>query len=133
MKKSILLLFLATGFFFTSCNKDDSDSNNSDNSSLLDKWWFDSNNVIADIYFHSDGKYEQRIVLLGNEFTGSGDWAWEDENSGIMKIENLEGSGQIATSVWFKISDIQKNTFALQQSINGTDYTKEVFYQDTEE
>ncbi|WP_425236341.1 hypothetical protein [Ulvibacterium sp.] len=135
MKKSILFLFLATGFFFTSCDKDDSTSNDNDpdKSSLLDKWWFDSNNGTADIYFHSDGKYEQKMILLENKFVGSGDWAWEDENSGIMKIENLEGRGQIASSVWLKISNIQSNTFTLQLSIDGTDYSKEVFYQDTEE
>lgn len=115
------------------CSSDD--SNNTDtpeSSSLFDKWWYDSNNVTADIYFHSDGRYEQKITILGEEFTGTADWSWENEASGIMKIDNIEGAGQLFSSTLFKLYDITDNTFTLQQSTNGTDYSIEVFYQDTD-
>jgi hypothetical protein len=129
----VIGIFLIGFTMLTSCSSsDDSSPNNSDNSSIFDKWWYDSNNVTADIYFHSDGTYEQKIVLLGTEFSGTGDWTWEDEDAGIMKVDNIEGNGQLYPSVWFKFSDTQEHTFTIQQSTDGIDYSVEVFYQDTD-
>ncbi|MCB4800094.1 hypothetical protein [Neotamlana laminarinivorans] len=128
-----LIVIFVIGFtMLTSCSSDDDSITNTNNSSLFDKWWYDSNNVTADIYFHADGQYEQKIILLGNEITGTGNWTWENESSGIMKIDNLGGNGQVVSSVWFKFSDILNNTVTIQQSTNGTDYSIEVFYQDTD-
>ena len=117
----------------TSCsNDDDENSISSDNSLLFDKWWYDSNNYTADVYFDSNGEYEQKIILLGTEKISEGNWTWEDENSSIMKIDNLGGDGQVVSSVWFRFSEIEEHTFTVQQSTNGTDYSSEVYYQDTE-
>jgi len=138
MKNKNLLKFIGIFLFgitmLSSCSSsDDETDNNSDYSSLFDKWWYDSDDFAADIYFHSNGDYEQKLIFAGIEFTTTGDWTWEDESSGIMKIDNLTGNGQLLSAVWFKFSDIQTNTVTIQQSSNGTNYSTEVFYQDTDD
>ncbi len=125
----IILIGLLT---LSSCSNDDEILVDSDASPLFDKWWYDSGDFTADLYFHSNGQYEQKIFLLGQEFTASADWTWENESGGIMKIDNLSGSGQITSSVWFKFSDILDDSFTLQQSMDGIDYSYEVYYIDTD-
>ena len=68
MKNKNLLKFIGIfmiGFtMLTSCSSDDNGTvNNSDKSVLLDKWWYDSNNVTADLHFHSNGNYEQKVTI----------------------------------------------------------------------
>ena len=105
--------------------------NNSDKSVLFDKWWYDSNNFAADLHFHSNGNYEQ-MLLLGTQGTqGTGKWTWIDQNNGIMKIDNLTGNAQVLPYMWLKFSDIKSNSFTIQQSANGTDYSVKLFYKDT--
>lgn len=139
---SVLIMTLAM-FSVTSCDNEplEGEFGNGTNgggngggniNSIYDKWWYDSEDFAADIYFHSNGRYEQKIVLLGVEFEGVGDWYWEDENARIMKIENLTGQGQTAAEAWFKISSIQNSSFDLQQSTNGTNYSSIVAYLDTD-
>lgn len=128
-------IFLISITMLTSCSSDDDDNVtpvNVENGSLYDKWWYDSNDFTADLYFNSNGDYEQTLMLLGNQVSGSGNWTWEDEAAGIMKIDNLGGSGQIVSTVYFKFSNIQPNTFTVQQSTNGTSYSVEIFYEDTD-
>lgn len=137
MKNKNLLKFIGIfmiGFtMLTSCSSDNTVSvNNSDNSVLFDKWWYDSNNFAADLHFYSNGNYEQRVISLGIPTTGTGNWTWVDQNNGIMKINNLTGNGQFFQAIWLKFSDIKSNSFTLQQSANGTDYSIKVFYKDTD-
>lgn len=130
----LLGIFIIGLIIMTSCSSDD-DSNtaaNSVNVFFFDKWWYDSNDLTADIYFHSDGDYEQRTTFQGNEIKGTGAWTWEDESSGIMKIDNFGGSGQVLSSIWYKFNNIQTNTITIQQSLNGTDFSNEVIYNDSD-
>ncbi|RSK40254.1 hypothetical protein [Mangrovimonas spongiae] len=122
----ILLLTLVT-----SCSSDDDAQNPSETPSLLDKWWYDSNDFAADIYFHSNGEYQQKKIVQGTEYTGTGNWVFEDEDSRIIRIDNLEGTGQVSNTIWLKITNLQNHTITVQQSINGTDYSAELFYRDT--
>ncbi len=136
MKNKNLLKFIGIfmiGFtMLTSCSSDNNGTvNNSDKSVLFDKWWYDSNNFAGDLHFHSNGNYEQIVILLGIPTTATGNWTWVDQNNGIMKIDNLTGNGQVFPSIWLKFSDIKSNSFTIQQSINGTDYSMKVFYKDT--
>jgi len=133
------ILFISFSML-TSCSSDDDNGtpeengtpNNSANSALFDKWWYDSEDFAGDVYFHSDGQYEQVVSLLGNDIPGEGNWTWEDEEAGIMKIENLGGDSQVVSTIWFKFSDIEESTMTIQQSTNGTSYSSELFYQDTD-
>lgn len=138
MKNKNVLKFL--GIFFlglimiTGCSKDDDNDSNENNvvsTFIFDKWWYDSDDFAADIYFHSNGDYQQKKIVSGQEYTATGNWTWEDEDAGIMKIDNIEGENQTETEVWFKISDIQNHSFKLEQSLDGIDYYIEVFYNDT--
>lgn len=137
MKKTYLKLiglFIMTSITLTSCSNDDDSgiNTNSDLSALYDKWWYDTNDFAADLYFHSDGQFEQKAIVLGTEFTTTGDWTWEDESSGIMKIGNLQGEGQLLTTMWFEIANLQESTMTIQFSADGIDFSTEIFYQDTD-
>ena len=125
-------IFMIGLTMLTSCSSDDNGTvTNSDKSVLLDKWWYDSNNVTADLHFHSNGNYEQKVTIQGMTLTGTGNWTWVDQNNGIIKIDNLTGNGQVFPSIWLKFSDIKSNSVTVQQSANGTDYSVKVFYKDT--
>ena len=129
---SKLIGILIFGFMmFTSCSSDD-DGNAPVDSSFTDKWWFDSNNFAADVYFDSNGDFEQFIDFGGFQNTSTGDWAWEDQDAGVIKITNYMGGGQALGEVFLKISDLEDSTMTLQQSIDGVDYSIEVFYVDVE-
>lgn len=60
-----------------------------DTSSITNKWYYDSNGVTADIYFNSNGTYQQVQEAIGMSFESSGDWSWIDESTGMMKIDNI--------------------------------------------
>jgi len=129
--KTIGIFFIAM-FMLTSCSSDDDNINNpADYSIIFDKWWYDSNDFAGNLFFHSDGGYEQVVNLLGIDIPGSGTWTWEDINTGVMKIDYTSGS--TAASVWLKVSNIQENSMTVQQSVNGTDYSTEIYYVDTDE
>ena len=130
--KRIGIFILVLTITISCSSSDDSNSqDNSGNTTLFNKWWYDSNDFAADIYFHSSGEYEQKKVVQGTLYTGDGDWVFENEDLGILRIDNLTGNGQLQSTIWLKISDIQASTITVQQSINGTDYSDEVLYQDT--
>ncbi len=133
MKKVCFLfamMFMALSF--VGCGNNDDNIN--DGSRILNKWWYDSDNVTADIYFNSNGKYEQKIVVLGSEFTGEGDWDWVDQEAGILKISNLTGQGQLISSTLVKITDVTSNSITVQSSFdNGENYSGKVYYVDTDQ
>lgn len=126
-------LFLIGFTLIISCSSDDDSGSpdNSENPSIFDKWWYDSNDFAADIYFHSDGMYEQNKIVQGVEYVGTGDWMLENEDLGILKVENLEGNGQNFSTIFLKISDIQNKTITVQQSDDGIEYSDELYYQDS--
>ncbi|WP_204346571.1 hypothetical protein [Psychroserpens algicola] len=127
-------IFIFSFIMFSSCSSDD-DSNNDGgpgSSAITDKWWYDSNNFAADIYFNSNGNYEQYVDFSGLNATSTGDWEWEDESAGIIKVTDLTGSGQTLSEVFLKISDANDSSMTVQQSINGEDFSIEVFYVDVE-
>lgn len=143
LKLAPYLLLALLMFTVSSCDNEplEGDFNNTTNngngtntelSSLFDKWWYDSEDFTADIYFHSNGMYEQKVMLLGNEVISTGDWIWVNESERVMKIENLGGSGQVATDIWFRFSDVQESSFNIEQSQNGTSYSVPRLYLDTE-
>lgn len=113
-------------------SSDNGNGTNTELTSLFDKWWYDSEDFTADIYFHSNGMYEQKVMLLGNEVMSTGDWIWVNESERVMKIENLGGSGQVATDIWFRFSDVQESSFKIEQSQNGTSFSVPRLYLDTE-
>jgi hypothetical protein len=101
---------------------------------LLDKWWYDSANVTADVFFNSNGEYKQYLIVSNVEFTATGDWFWENEAAGIMKINNIVGNAQAVSEVWMKFTNIENSSFVLSQSTDGVDYSafQSVNYQDTD-
>jgi len=131
-KKHIFALIMFTvATLLTGCSNDDSPSSVQNTDSILNKWWYDSGDFTADIYFHSNGEYEQLITLFGSNIGSSGYWQWTDESAGIMKITGLSGGGQAASEVWFKFSNITEHSFTLQQSTDGSNYSEPFNYIDT--
>lgn len=127
------VLFIATTLSLTGCSSDDdSPVNNSNTSLLYNKWWYDTDNFVADIYFDENGDYHQKINMFGYEITGDGEWTWQDEDAGIIKLNNLSGTGQVVSSVWFKVSDLTAHTVSIKQSTDGTSYTDTVYFADTD-
>ena len=114
------------------CSDDQGGDDKPNTSLIFGKWWYDSDDFAADLYFHSDGKFEQKVIVLGNEFMATGDWSWDDESMGIMVIENISGTNQIATTLWVRFSDIKETSITIEQSLDGGQYSKEVYYVDTE-
>ena len=58
----LVSIFITLLTLVTSCSSDDDNTSNDPNNSstFLDKWWYDSDDFAADIYFHSNGEYEQK-------------------------------------------------------------------------
>lgn len=131
MKKTLLLATTILVLFFSSCSSDDDNNSTPSSISILDKWWYDSNNYAANIYFNSNGEYQQVVNLLGTNIPGSGSWTWIEQNS-ILKIENLTGLGQTIPTVWLKFTDVEEHSMTVQQSTDGTNYSVEVYYLDTD-
>ncbi|WP_460219455.1 hypothetical protein [Psychroserpens sp. MEBiC05023] len=127
-------IFIFGFVMLTSCSSDDDSSDNDGpgNTSFTDKWWYDSNNFAADLYFNSNGNYEQYVDFGGLDATSTGNWDWEDQDAGIIKVTDLTGAGQAISEVFLKISDLQESSMTIQQSLNGTDFSIEVFYLDEE-
>lgn len=123
---------LAVSTMLTSCSSDDDATPlNSETSLLVNKWWYDSNDFAGDVYFNSNGNYEQVVNLMGNTIESEGNWAWEDETNGIIKITNLTNNG--VSTLWFKISDLTENSVSIEQSIDGGEtYFTAVFFVDTD-
>ncbi len=134
LNKSITAIFMFTlAFAFTSCSNDDSSPvNNDESSELVDKWWYDANDYAADIYFHSDGHFEQVITMFGQSLESTGDWHWIDENTGILKIDNYQGGGQLADEAWVKINNLTEHSMTVQMSVDGESYSDELNYLDTD-
>lgn len=126
---ALLIAFIV----LTACTSDnDSAELEAEASLLVDKWWYDSDDFAGDVYFNSNGNYQQKAILLENEVTASGKWKWEDEAKGILKVSDLQGEAQAASQVWFKIKDLKENSFTIQQSVDGTNYSTEFHYVDTD-
>ncbi len=125
-------LLLCSVLFLTNCSSDDDTMVATDVSSILDKWYYDSNGIIADIYFNSNGTHEQRIEILGNTLISSGEWSWLDESAGLMKIDNLSGQAQVANELWFRFTNTTEISFTLAQSTDGENFSSDFSYQDTD-
>ncbi|WP_298423791.1 hypothetical protein [uncultured Kordia sp.] len=119
-------------FTLTSCSSDDDQIVVNDTSSITDKWYYDTNEFAADIYFNSNGTYQQRTEAIGMVFESFGDWSWLDEENGLMKIDNVTGQSQVASELWFQFTNIQENTVTIEQSLDGNTYFAPVDYQDTD-
>lgn len=126
------ILFICLTVVFTSCSNDDDTIMMENTSSIVNKWWYHSDGVNADIYFNSNGNHQQRQEFFGNIFESSGEWIWLDEDNGLMKIDNLNGDVQVASEVWFRFSNIEENSFTIEQSLDGENYSQAFNYQDTE-
>ncbi|RSK39929.1 hypothetical protein [Mangrovimonas spongiae] len=134
LSKSLLSLFLCIALF-SSCSSDDDNNDQPEtpsNVNIYDKWWYDSEDFAADIYFHSNGQYEQRLEMLGNTYTATGDWFWLNEDETIMKIENLVGDAQGVNEGWFKFTDKQNTTITIQQALDGENYSGDVIFNDVD-
>ena len=132
MKHLVKILILCSVMVLTSCSSDDDAMTSENSSSILNKWYYDTNGVTADIYFDSNGTYQQRIEALGQVFTSEGSWAWLDESDGLMKIDNLSGQVQVVDELWFRFTNITETTFSLAQSTDGETFSSSFDYQDTD-
>jgi len=135
MKKQFLrlniLLLLFVGL--ASCSSDDGGDDNISNTSLLfDKWWYIESSTTADLYFFSDGSYQQNIPFGGGiELFGT--WEWVDEGNLIIKITYEPGSNSGIPDYICDIISIDSESMSLKYSFNdGESYTTELQYQDTE-
>jgi len=129
--KPLLFLFISVTLL-SSCSSDSNSSSSGDTSLLFDKWWYDTNNFTADLFFHADGTYEQKIVFSGTTFANTGTWVWVSESQKIMKISYSTGPNAV-TEAWFKFSNIQQRSFTIKQSIDGgATYSEDVNYSDTD-
>jgi len=137
MKSKTLLnligIFLFGLITLSSCsNNDDSSPDNTVIASILDKWWYPSYCCTADLYIHSNGRYEQRSHD-SDVITDTGNWVLEDKNIAIIKVDYDEGTDQLLPSVWFKFVDIQEHSFEIYQSNDGIVFgLPSAIYQDTE-
>lgn len=134
MKYKIILkvVVLSLVFALTSCSSDDDTMVADDVSSITNKWYYDSNGFTADIYFNSNGAYQQRIEALGMTFESTGEWSWIDEATGMMKIDNISGNSQLASELWFRFTNITETTFSLEQSLTNETFSPVANYQDTD-
>ena len=132
MKHLVKILILCSVMVLTSCSSDDDAMTSENSSSILNKWYYDTNGVTADIYFDSNGTYQQRIEALGQVFTSEGSWTWLDESDGLMKIDNLSGQVQVVDELWFRFTNITETTFSLAQSTDGETFSSSFDYQDTD-
>ena len=129
LKPFLLLFFSIT--LLSSCSSDSS-SSGGDTTLLFDKWWYDTNNFTADLYFHTNGNYEQKIVFGGATFANTGTWVWINQTQKIMKISYSTGPNAV-TEAWFKFSNIQQHSFTVKQSVDGgATYSDPVNYSDTD-
>ncbi|MCX7548550.1 hypothetical protein OS188_11365 [Xanthomarina sp. F1114] len=138
MRRLKYLSLLLSIVLLTSCSSSDDDSAEEPiategNALILNKWWYDSNGFTADLYFDSDGSYEQRLDFSGSILTTTGTWLWLDVENSIVKIENLSQiPGQLNTELWLKLTNIEQTTMTVQQSSSGESYSAEVSYQDVD-
>ena len=129
--KPLLLLFVCVNLL-SSCSSDSS-SSGGDVTQLFDKWWYDTNDFTADVYFNSNGTYQQYLNFAGAGFSNTGTWTWENESQKIMKVSYETGPNAV-TEVLFKFSNIQENSFTVKQSVDdGATYSQPVNYSDTDE
>jgi hypothetical protein len=105
--------------------------NDNNTSSILDKWWYDTENISSNLYYSSEGQYEQ-ISIAQNGIEVIGSWVWENENAGIMKIHVNNGGDPFDIDMWFKFTNIQNNTVTMQPSFDGIEYLSKIYYKDTD-
>ncbi|NQY06673.1 MAG: hypothetical protein HRT68_10935 [Flavobacteriaceae bacterium] len=128
-------LIITISLMLTGCSNNDDDSNNSgtDFTFLYNKWWYDVADFTADVRFSLDGVYDQKIVILGTEVFGSGDWQWTNESTGTMQISNLTGQGQTVSEGIYKIRKISDSEIGIQVSLDGGEtFINEVIYNDVD-
>ncbi len=130
---NLLGVFIFSLLMFSSCSSDDDNvSPPPTNTDFTDKWWYDSNNFTADLYFNSNGSFEQFSDFGGLNSTSTGDWNWENESEGLIKITNYMGGGQTLPEVYLRLTDVESTSMTVQQSADGVNFSFEVFYVDVE-
>lgn len=129
LKPFLLLFFSVT--LLSSCSSDSS-SSGGDTAPLFDKWWYYTGNYTADLFFHANGVYEQKLVFGGTTFANTGTWEWISESQKVMHVSYSTGPNAVSEA-WFKFSNIQQHSFTVKQSIDGgTTYSDPVNYSDTD-
>ena len=126
---NLITLFIIGFVVFTSCAKDNEDAPLY-TSTLFDTWWYASNAYSPDFFFNTNVQFEQKAMLINSEQTEYGTWSWENESSGIMKIELIDDPSE--SYFWFKITDIRESSISIQQSSDQVEYTSKFYYQKTQ-
>jgi hypothetical protein len=131
-----MFMFVATTLI-TSCSSDDDSApvvNNPGNlSSLTNKWWYDTEDYTADLFFNSNGAYQQKLVAAGQTFITNGTWTWQDESAGVMKVIYTSSNGQLASQALYRFTNIGEHSMTVQQSVNdGASWSDLVDYADAD-
>jgi hypothetical protein len=108
-------IFLIGITALTSCSSDSS-SSSLDDDLLVDKWWYSADGTVSDVYFHSNGDYEQNFVWNGTNIGSTGNWEWISQSAGTIHLFNLEGNA--VTEAQIKVSDLTANSVKLKQSVD---------------
>lgn len=129
--KKYLLIILAIGFLgiiLNGCKKDETPDptptvpTNTVNKALLyDKWWYPSDgSVISDMYYHSNGSYEQVYSTM----QASGTWNWVN-NTDTMFITSPQAGD------WYQVfTEISDHSMSFKLSLDN--WAKEYKYADTQ-
>ena len=83
---------------------------------LVDKWWYSADGTVSDVYFHSNGDYEQNFVWNGTNIGSTGNWEWINEDAGTIHLYNLVGNA--VTEAQIKVSGLTAHTVSLKQSVD---------------
>lgn len=98
----------------TSCSSDDGGTPSGNNNNLFNKWWYSETNSTADLYFNSDGSYEQHFE--GFNITSEGDWEWVNQNAKTMHVFNVTNNA--ADEFWYKFVTIGTHTMTVKISFD---------------
>jgi len=132
--KTVIIFFMFVSLVFA-CSSDNNSSDDDQTSYLfLDKWWYGTTEgnvpsgvIPPDIYFGSDGSYQQYI---GTD-QAWGSWIWENEAEGVLKIYDLQGF-IVGSEAYSKIISETDNSLTLAISLDGENYIYEMVYYDEE-
>jgi hypothetical protein len=123
-------IFLIGITALTSCSSDSS-SSNVDEDLLTDKWWYSADGTVSDVYFHSNGDYEQNFVWNGTNIASSGNWEWINQDAGTIHLYNLVGNA--VTEAQLKVSELTAHTVKLKQSVDeGATWSAAASFIDTD-
>lgn len=128
MKKQFSKIFfiLFTSVILLSSCSSDSSSSSGESNALFNKWWYDVDNYAADLYFNSNGNYQQHLTFGTTVYDGAGNWVWTNESQKIAKVTYTQGVNAVS-EFWVKFVDIQDHQIKIKQSLNGTDFTDVIY------